>query len=66
MSDEAVRIGLANAYLPGRFEILNEESAGSGEPFFIIDGAHNPDAIDALTETLTAFVRVSIRSKEFL
>ena len=57
VSDEAVTIGLANAYLPGRFEILNEESAGNGEPFFIIDGAHNPDAIDALTETLTAFVR---------
>ena len=57
VSDEAVAIGLANAYLPGRFEILNGESAGGGEPFFIIDGAHNPDAIGALTETLAAFAR---------
>ena len=57
VSEEAVRIGLANAYLPGRFEVLNEESAGSGEPFFIIDGAHNPDAAEALTETLSAFAR---------
>ena len=57
VSDEAVAIGLANAYLPGRFEILNGESAGGGEPFFIIDGAHNPDAIGALTETLAVFAR---------
>lgn len=57
VSDEAVRIGLANAYLPGRFEILNEDTAGSEEPFFVIDGAHNPDAIEALTRTLTAFTR---------
>ena len=57
VSDEAVRTGLANAYLPGRFEILNEDSAGSGEPFFIIDGAHNPDAAEALTKTLSAFAR---------
>ena len=55
VSDEAVRIGLANAYLPGRFEILNENTAGTEEPFFIIDGAHNPDAIEALTRTLTKF-----------
>ena len=58
VSDEAVSIGLANAYLPGRFEILNGESAGSGEqPFFIIDGGHNPDAIAALTDTFAAFAR---------
>ena len=57
VSDEAVRTGLANAYLPGRFEILNEDRTGSGEPFFIIDGAHNPDAMEALTKTLSAFTR---------
>ncbi len=57
VSEEAVSIGLATAYLPGRFEVLNEDSAGSGEPFFIIDGAHNPDAAEALTHTLTAFAR---------
>lgn len=57
VSDEAVSIGLANAFLPGRFEILNEESAGGKEPYFIVDGAHNPDAMEALTETFTAFIR---------
>ena len=57
VSDEAVSIGLANACLPGRFEILNEDSAGSGEPFFIIDGSHNPDAMEALAQTLSAFTR---------
>ena len=57
VSEDAVRTGLANAYLPGRFEVLNEESAGSGEPYFIIDGAHNPDAAGALAETFTAFTR---------
>lgn len=57
VSDEAVSIGLANAYLPGRFDVLNEETAGNGEPFFIIDGAHNPDAVSALTETFSVFAR---------
>ncbi len=57
VSEDAVRTGLANAYLPGRFEVLNEESAGTGEPYFIIDGAHNPDAAGALAETFTAFTR---------
>ena len=57
VSDEAVRIGLANACLPGRFEILNEETACSEEPFFIIDGAHNPDAIEALVHAVAAFTR---------
>lgn len=57
VSDEAVSEGLANAWLPGRFEILNEETDCSGEPLLIIDGAHNPDAIQALTETFSAFTR---------
>lgn len=57
VSEEAISIGLANAYLPGRFEVLNGEKTDAGEPFFIIDGAHNPDAIDALTHTVSAFTR---------
>ena len=56
VSDEAVAIGLANAYLPGRFEILNGESAGGGEPFFIIDGAHNPDGAQVLSESLEKYL----------
>lgn len=56
VSDEAVTIGLENAYLPGRFEILNEDAA-EGETLYIIDGAHNPDAVLALAQTYTAFAR---------
>lgn len=55
--DDAVRTGLANAYLPGRFDVLNEESRGEGEPYFIVDGAHNADAVRVLTETFNAFTR---------
>ncbi len=52
VSDEAIENGLEGAVLPGRFEILG---GGDGEPFFIVDGSHNPDAIDALIETFNAF-----------
>ena len=55
ISDDAMAAGLAIANLPGRFEILNEDSRREGEPWFIIDGAHNPDAIEALTSAYTAF-----------
>ena len=51
--DEAVEKGLSEAFLPGRFEILGK--AGGKGPCFIIDGAHNPDAIEALTKTYSAF-----------
>lgn len=52
VSDEAIENGLESAVLPGRFEILG---GGDGEPFFIVDGSHNPDAIDALIDTFNAF-----------
>jgi dihydrofolate synthase/folylpolyglutamate synthase len=55
ISDDAMAAGLAIANLPGRFEILNEDSRREDEPWFIIDGAHNPDAIEALTSAYTAF-----------
>lgn len=57
VSDEAVRAGLAAAYLPGRFDILNEDTAGTDEPYFIVDGAHNPDAVRALTDAYQMFAR---------
>ena len=43
----SIRKGLAGALWPGRFEILSED------PLLIIDGAHNPDGIRALTESLS-------------
>ena len=53
VSEEAVRKGLSKAFLPGRFEILGK--AGGNGPCFIVDGAHNPDAIEALTKAYSAF-----------
>lgn len=51
--DEAVEKGLSEAFLPGRFEVLGK--AGDRSPCFIVDGAHNPDAIEALTKAYSAF-----------
>ena len=47
VTDASIRQGLFKAIWPGRFEIL------SADPPFIIDGAHNPDGIRALTESLS-------------
>ena len=57
VSEEAIKNGLANAWLPGRFEILNDEPGE--EPVFIIDGAHNPDAVSELVKTYEAFSRTN-------
>ncbi|WPB55982.1 bifunctional tetrahydrofolate synthase/dihydrofolate synthase [Xylophilus sp. GOD-11R] len=45
---QAVRVGLARAELPGRFQII------PGQPTLILDVAHNPHAIAALAENLDA------------
>lgn len=42
----AVYDGMKNVYWQGRFEILSEA------PLFIVDGAHNPDGINALRSNL--------------
>ena len=46
--DEAVRAGLANVRLPGRFQIVGRD------PQWILDVAHNPDAARALASSLAA------------
>ena len=51
ITDEAIKAGLEKAVNPGRFEILSED------PYIIIDGAHNPDAVHALAETVNSFTR---------
>lgn len=57
VSEEAIENGLASAVMPGRFEILDD---GTEEgPIFIIDGAHNPDAISELVKTYNAFSRTN-------
>ena len=49
LSDEDILDGLQNAANPARLELLCKE------PTVILDGAHNPDAIEALTKTYSAF-----------
>ena len=53
VSDEAIEKGLAKAVNPGRFEILAEN------PYLIIDGAHNNDAIKASILTIQNFIKIN-------
>ena len=45
-SDEQIRAGVKEVIWRGRFEMLSEE------PYFIIDGAHNVDAVKQLAATI--------------
>lgn len=49
ISEAAIRAGLAQAVWPGRFEVL------SREPLLIVDGAHNPNGVEALVNTIRAY-----------
>lgn len=49
ISENAIRVGLAQATWPGRFELL------SREPLLIVDGAHNPNGVEALVDTIRAY-----------
>ena len=49
ISEDAIRIGLARASWPGRFELL------SRAPLLIVDGAHNPNGVEALVDTIRAY-----------
>lgn len=49
ISDAAIRTGLARAVWPGRFELL------SRAPLLIVDGAHNPNGVEALVDTIRAY-----------
>lgn len=46
---KSIKNGLLKAHLPGRWEYL------SVKPLIIIDGAHNPDKIKALTESIKEY-----------
>ncbi|WP_044916782.1 bifunctional folylpolyglutamate synthase/dihydrofolate synthase [Oribacterium sp. FC2011] len=50
IDDEAIKQGLLNSRWPGRFELL------SGDPVFILDGAHNPNGAEALAESIKVFL----------
>ncbi len=47
ISDEAIRRGLAEAWWPGRFELID------GPPRILIDGAHNGDSAEKLWQAIT-------------
>lgn len=49
ISEEAIRQGLALARWPGRLEVLHHE------PLVLVDGAHNPDGVEALTASLQEY-----------
>lgn len=49
ISEDAIRTGLARAVWPGRFELL------SRTPLLIVDGAHNPNGVEALVDTIRAY-----------
>lgn len=46
VTDQAIRAGVANAYVPGRLEVLRDD------PKLVIDGAHNPDAARILAAAI--------------
>ncbi|MFT8320545.1 MAG: folylpolyglutamate synthase/dihydrofolate synthase family protein [Bacillus sp. (in: firmicutes)] len=47
IKEEAIRAGVMEAKWPGRFEIISDN------PLIILDGAHNEEGVQALTEELT-------------
>lgn len=49
ISEDAIRAGLIRASWPGRFELL------SRKPLLIVDGAHNPNGVEALVDTIRAY-----------
>lgn len=49
ISDDAIRDGLAAARWPGRFEVL------SREPWFIVDGGHNPQCAETIACNLNHY-----------
>lgn len=49
ISETAIRLGLATAQWPARFEILRTN------PWFIVDGGHNPQCVDSLVDNLNTY-----------
>jgi dihydrofolate synthase/folylpolyglutamate synthase len=46
VSDAAIERGVARAWLPGRMQVVGHS------PTIVLDGAHNPDAAEAVARTL--------------
>lgn len=68
IGETAIRKGLANTYWPARLEILNEA------PLFILDGAHNPQCVEMLEQSMqtlfldrkVVFLTGMLRDKDYL
>ena len=50
IKEEDMRKGLATARWPARFEVLNQK------PLFILDGAHNPQCVEVMTQSIEALL----------
>ena len=48
IDDGAIRQGLAKVQWPARFELLSQD------PLFILDGGHNPQCVEALSQAVAA------------
>ena len=55
ITGENVLEGIRNTRWPGRFELLDTSSVSPKNISFLIDGAHNPDGIAALAESLQQY-----------
>ncbi len=51
ISDDAIRLGIAGSYWPGRMELI------PGNPPLLLDGAHNPAGSLALAQALSDYPR---------
>ena len=49
ISDEDIKQGIAGVRWPGRFEVLGRK------PFFILDGSHNPQGVEATAASLRSY-----------
>jgi dihydrofolate synthase/folylpolyglutamate synthase len=52
ISEEALRVGLEQATIPGRFQLARQ--GGTESPTLLLDGAHNEDGARTLAEALRA------------
>ena len=50
LSEQVIRKGIASAYWQGRFEVMEKD------PPLIIDGAHNPDGVQSLVDSVKAYL----------
>lgn len=50
LSDDKIVAGIAKAQIPARFDII------SHDPLVVVDGAHNPDGIEALCSSIDALL----------